>query len=350
MNDFQKRLLYLHCRYDVMADIIRKQLCFVRIENLDNSLYTRTKFEVVRPIVYSRIRPISVGCFTLYIHWCELIFILCVQAVQSLQYRMKTVHTFFMFSKAITKITDKRMAKDCIYISDTDKHIMMQILSSISNILFKEKKYENILIKRYKEMEEQCNWDFPDGPTDNGCAVKYVPTPKEYQDFNSLGFDIPTLLRMDTETPIRNIIMVVSQDPKRTERYKGMLSLSSSFGFHDKSYRENTRKGFMTPLVLQALKDNSGTAIYFTDCHKLCTQDDKRVSKADTSKYQEILKKEIELIKPSCIIAHGRAAEAILKKITPEPHFVPYIGNSHKNRKEREQAKADFIKFIKNNN
>ena len=102
MNNFTKKLLYLQCRYNITADIIRKQPCFVRIENLDNSLYTRTESEVVRPVVYYCIHPISVGWVTIYTYWCELIFILCVRAVQSLQYRMKTVRTFFVPRNIIT--------------------------------------------------------------------------------------------------------------------------------------------------------------------------------------------------------------------------------------------------------
>lgn len=65
-----------------------------------------------------------------------------------------------------------------IYISDTDDQIMLKVLSSISSIIFNEKKYEDILLKSYKEMEEQCNWKYPDGPTDNGCAVKYIDAHK----------------------------------------------------------------------------------------------------------------------------------------------------------------------------
>lgn len=37
-------------------------------------------------------------------------------------------------------------------------------------------------------MEEQCNWEYPDGPTDNGCAVKYIDAPQDYQDYSILGF------------------------------------------------------------------------------------------------------------------------------------------------------------------
>lgn len=87
---------------EIPADIIRKQRCFVLSENLDNSQCTRMKAEVVRPIVYYCIHPISVGWVTLYTYWCELIFILCVQVVQNLQNRMKSVRTFFVPKNEIT--------------------------------------------------------------------------------------------------------------------------------------------------------------------------------------------------------------------------------------------------------
>lgn len=242
------------------------------------------------------------------------------------------------------------MEDNNIYISDTEEQIMTNVLSCISNVLFSEKIYKGILLKRYQEMQEQCNWEFPDGPTDNGCAVKYIDAPKEYQDYNILGFDVPTLITLDKEKPISNIVMVVSQDPRRTERYKGMLSLSSPFGFHDKSYRENYRKGFMTPLICKALTECPNTALYFTDCNKLFTTDKRGILKADTSKYQEILQKEIELVKPSCIIAHGKAAKRILKKINCKCNDIPYIGNSYLKREDKEQAKVDFINAITNKN
>ena len=87
---------------EIPADIIRKQRCFVLSENLDNSQCTRMKAEVVRPILYYCIHPISVGWATLYTYWCELIFILCVQVVQNLQNRMKLVRTFFVPKNEIT--------------------------------------------------------------------------------------------------------------------------------------------------------------------------------------------------------------------------------------------------------
>ena len=96
MNNFRKDFLYLQSCYKLTADILRKQPCLVRTENLDNSLYTRTKSEVVRPTVYYCIHSASVGWGSTYTLWCELIFILCVQVVQNLQSRMKLVRTFFV--------------------------------------------------------------------------------------------------------------------------------------------------------------------------------------------------------------------------------------------------------------
>ena len=102
MNNFRKDFLYLQSCYKLTADILRKQPCLVRTENLDNSLYTRTKTEVVHPIVYYCIHSASAGWTLIYTLWCELIFILCVQVVQNLQNRMKLVRTFFVPKNKIT--------------------------------------------------------------------------------------------------------------------------------------------------------------------------------------------------------------------------------------------------------
>lgn len=51
------------------------------------------------------------------------------------------------------------MERTNIYISDTDEQVMQKVLSSISSVIFSEKKYDDILLKRYQEMKEQCNWE-----------------------------------------------------------------------------------------------------------------------------------------------------------------------------------------------
>ena len=103
MINFEKKIVNLQRCSKQTADMLRKQPCLVRTENLDNSLYTRTKTEVVHPTVYYCIHSAAAGWVSTYTHWCELIFILCVQVVQNLQNRMKSVRTFFMPKNEITK-------------------------------------------------------------------------------------------------------------------------------------------------------------------------------------------------------------------------------------------------------
>ena len=78
MNYFKELLLNLPCRYDLTADIVRKQPRFFPSENLDNSQYAGMKAEVVRPAVYYSVRPIHVGRIALYTYRCELISFTCV--------------------------------------------------------------------------------------------------------------------------------------------------------------------------------------------------------------------------------------------------------------------------------
>ena len=85
MNNFGKKILNLSRCYKSTADIFRKQQCLIPSENLDNSRYVGMKAEVVRPTVYYRARPISVGRTTLYAYRCELISFFYIRAVQSLQ-------------------------------------------------------------------------------------------------------------------------------------------------------------------------------------------------------------------------------------------------------------------------
>ena len=102
MINFEKKIVYLRCCYKQAADILSKQPCLVRTENLDNSLYARTKSEVVHPIVYHCNHSALVGWGSTYTHWCELIFILCVQVVQNRQNEKKIGSHFFMPKNKIT--------------------------------------------------------------------------------------------------------------------------------------------------------------------------------------------------------------------------------------------------------
>ena len=99
MNDFKKLLLILSCRYNLTADILRKQPCFVPSENLDNSRYVGMRAEVVCPSVYNSACPISLGQVTIYASWCKLISFFYIQVVQNLQVKNeKGLHLFCVWN------------------------------------------------------------------------------------------------------------------------------------------------------------------------------------------------------------------------------------------------------------
>lgn len=79
-----------------MADIVRKQRCIIRSENLDNSQYTRMKHEVVCPDVYYRIHPARVGWIPIYIRIGANYSFFCIQVVQNLQTENAMVRAFFV--------------------------------------------------------------------------------------------------------------------------------------------------------------------------------------------------------------------------------------------------------------
>ena len=173
MNSFKEILLTLRRCYNVTADIIRKQQCFVLSENLDNSQCTRIKSEVVRPSVYYCIHPISVGWKTIYINWCELISFSCTRVVQNLQAGMKRFALFFVPGNIITN--GKQAMKEKLPI-DYQLDYMERLFYKL-----KFKKTESYVIHRIWDKLDDCRIQFvtqqlvklPDGK--RALADLYLP-------------------------------------------------------------------------------------------------------------------------------------------------------------------------------
>lgn len=85
-EQIQKNSVILQCRNNT-ADILRKQQNLSLTENLDNSLHASKRHEVVPLVMCINLRPYERR--HTYILRCELNFIPCVQAVQSLLSGMK---------------------------------------------------------------------------------------------------------------------------------------------------------------------------------------------------------------------------------------------------------------------
>ena len=132
----------------------------------------------------------------------------------------------------------------------------------------------------------------------------------------AIGVDLPTWFNVQDNKRI----MLVAQDPLRNnKRYGECLDavISSPFGLHDRYHREWKKGGLMMVLLVEKLV-NKGYGIYLTDANKFFIYDHKitnKFSKAHIDKYAEIMRQEIEIVKPAAIVCLGRSAERMCKKM-----------------------------------
>lgn len=192
-----------------------------------------------------------------------------------------------------------------------------------------------------------------------------VPVPITHPDFmdlttrtekrGAIGLDLPTWFNLKDNG---NRIMIIAQDPLRgnmwysdtdesvpekkgdKENYvcTGAL-VSSPFGLHGKSWRDKkSGGGRMKQLVINLIE--KGYGVYLTDCRKYFVYDKEESAKYSATKkeaYQAILQKEIEFVRPSCIVAMGNQAYDYCQdligydeRLVRVPHFSGLATKSQK--------------------
>lgn len=149
----------------------------------------------------------------------------------------------------------------------------------------------------------------PIGNTRLGANVKSLHK-------GAIGVDLPTWFNVQDN---KNI-MLVAQDPLRSNKWYGECFdavVSSPFGLHSLEHRQNARGGKMMDLLVKRLVAN-GYGIYLTDANKFFIYDHKTTdefSGAHIDEYAEIMRQEIEIVKPTVIVCLGRSAERMCKKM-----------------------------------
>ena len=163
-----------------------------------------------------------------------------------------------------------------------------------------------------------------------------VPIPITHPDFidltlrevkrGAIGLDLPTWFNLKDND---KRIMLVAQDPLRSNTWysdvdkfpKGKTGrkedyicvealVSSPFGLHGRSWRENKRGGGRMALLVEKLIEH-GYGVYLTDCRKYFVYDaseSAEYSKGKKEIYKSILHKEIDIVKPKSIVALGNQA------------------------------------------
>ncbi len=220
-------------------------------------------------------------------------------------------------------------------------------------------------VKKLKESGKEAEvWKFSKGLepfTPKGWGHYYddtytVPIPITHPDFvdlttrtekrGAIGLDLPTWFNLNDNA---KRIMLIAQDPLRGNVWYSDVDIfpkgkpgsredyictgalvSSPFGLHGRPWRENKRGGGRMALLVEALI-GQGYGIYLTDCRKYFVYDHKEsddYSKTKKDLYRDILRKEIDIIKPACIVAMGNQAYAYCSELLGNdsrlkhvPHF-----------------------------
>lgn len=164
-------------------------------------------------------------------------------------------------------------------------------------------------LKPFGGYDDTTSVTIPIGNSQLGADVKALHK-------GAIGVDLPTWFNVQDNKHI----MIVAQDPLRSYKWYGECDdavISSPFGLHSLEHRQNARGGKMMDLLVKRLVAN-GYGVYLTDANKFFIYDHKTTdefSDAHIDKYAEIIRQEIEIVKPTVIVCLGRSAERMCKKM-----------------------------------
>jgi len=206
------------------------------------------------------------------------------------------------------------------------------LYENVSNIISTSLFAENIEVEKLYELmitsfnTDLSNFLFSDlFPISDLGSFSTFLTNKSISPFN-IGVDLPIYFG-DLNSKSR--IMIVAMDPKRIGQESSVFSLGSVISLHTNEGR-NTRKNDYWNFIEPMIADN---LVYLTDIYKLyyesfievnnrqvhqVSNKDKTFIGKNTVPFninKEILEKEIELVKPTKIIALGKEAASALKQI-----------------------------------
>ncbi|MCF1190113.1 uracil-DNA glycosylase family protein [Mangrovimonas sp. AS39] len=188
---------------------------------------------------------------------------------------------------------------------------IIKILTDLLQLNQKELKDIYDEIKSYDKIrssESSPHWGKPLLPTFLSSKLK------NFSDGNGLGIDLPIWFNWDDKP---NRLMIIGIDPLRKHN-DNRLILGSPFGLATKGGRETQRNkywNFVEPLLV----DNS---VYIMDVYKLFVKDSDLKKEIRNQKvfFYEILKRELDVVKPNKIITLGKAAASSINNLFKKTH------------------------------
>jgi hypothetical protein len=241
-----------------------------------------------------------------------------------------------------------------LFLDEFDIDGKHRVLSLIADNLLGEEQLP-LLIQRYNDMlvnynnyvQDYCTgerkpWVFSEKlrPYKGYKDTTAVPIPITHAKFKTLrdsyghtnsawGLDLPTWFNLANS---KQRIMIVAQDPLRNPIYYADcpdVVCSTPFGLNDAAHREKARGGMRMNLLVKHLIENN-FGVYLTDIMKFYIRAPKqrpyKASKEILDDYSTILNAEINIIRPSHIVALGKKSIQALSQmgidnVIKMPHF-----------------------------
>ena len=200
-------------------------------------------------------------------------------------------------------------------------------------------------LKPFNGYTDTTSVTIPIGSTQLGSDIKALHK-------GAIGVDLPTWFNIQGNKHI----MIVAQDPLRSSKWYGECFdavISSPFGQQDLGHRQRANGGKMMSLLVEQIVSN-GYGVYLTDANKFFIHDHKTTdmfSAAHMDMYAEIMRQEIEFVKPAVIVCLGKRAERICRKMgLPNILALPHLSGTARGaivrkfpRLERAGATAENI-------
>ena len=203
----------------------------------------------------------------------------------------------------------------------------------------------NYINKCYREFKDAYNQNFslphegfiPKQKQSWEISFQEKQTLNHWENSTLIGVDLPLFFKCPE--PQAQTVMLVAQDPLRNPdhfsdfKHEDVM-IGTPFAQHSSYYREDAQK-----VVFTSIKHiiDKNYHVYVTDVYKVWMKDDKKKNnkghelKNESTIFNHLLRKELDIIDPKIIITLGGVPEKIIKKLSKKfdldfnIHHLPFI-------------------------
>ncbi len=221
------------------------------------------------------------------------------------------------------------------------RHLLGSELSIKIRLRYEDLKanFDAVTFDEWEADGEYPLWKFSSGLTPymdyDDTSIVPIPIVKELFKFDDrvVSFDFPVWFNMADTQAFR--VMILCQDPvsRDIRWYKDCRDAlcTTVFGLHNPLWRNKGNGGKRIWLLASKFMEN-GYGVYLTDCNKFAIQSTSGEAISpdpqQVAAYRDMLKAEIEMVKPNLIVTFGKLAEDVLQSLSQAsapvlslPHF-----------------------------